>query len=160
MSTTASIRGPEAGAGRRRRAAGVACFAAALALFGLRAEAELVILTDGSFFKVAAFEATNGEAVLDLAGGGRVRLPIERVERVIDDEVVPEPEEAAAEIEEGAAGFPIRFAEGQRRPATSWGTSSSRPRAAMRSTRSWWSPWCGPSRGSTPARCRTKAPAA
>ncbi|MCB9378520.1 MAG: lytic transglycosylase domain-containing protein [Holophagales bacterium] len=121
MSTTASIRGPEAGAGRRRRAAGVACFAAALALFGLRAEAELVILTDGSFFKVAAFEATNGEAVLDLPGGGRVRLPIERVERVIDDEVVPEPEEAAAEIEEGAAGFPIRFAEGQRRPATSWG---------------------------------------
>jgi len=85
------------------------------------AGAELVVLTDGSFFKVEAFQATNGEAVLDLTGGGRLRLPIERVERVIDDEVVPEPEQAALEIEEGATGFPVRFAEGQRRPATSWG---------------------------------------
>ncbi len=85
------------------------------------ARAELVILTDGSFFKVQAFDATDGEAVLTLESGGRLRLPLERIERVVDDEIAPEPERAAAEIEQGAAGFVVRFDEAQRRPATSWG---------------------------------------
>jgi len=79
------------------------------------ARAELVVLTDGNVMKVAAFEAQGDVASLTYPSGGRLTLPITRVERVVDDEVVPEPEpppaaEALAEaIREGAV--PLRFEE-------------------------------------------------
>src|SRR5215475_11999511 len=57
-----------------------------------RVRAELVILTDGQFFKVARFEADETEARLTFPKGGVMSMPIERVERVIDDEVVPQPD--------------------------------------------------------------------
>ncbi|HSL82073.1 MAG TPA: hypothetical protein VLF66_04810, partial [Thermoanaerobaculia bacterium] len=56
------------------------------------AGAELVVLDDGRFFKVTAYEAAAGSARLTLAEGGRVVLPLDRVAHVVDDEWVPPPE--------------------------------------------------------------------
>ncbi len=63
---------------------------APFALWGAAAaaHAELVVLTDGSTLKVAAFEAAEGDrAQLTFSHGGRLSLPIDRIERVVDDEV-------------------------------------------------------------------------
>jgi transglycosylase-like protein with SLT domain len=59
------------------------------------ARAELVILTDGNVMKVAVFEAEGDLARLTFHRGGRITLPITRVERVVDDEVEPEPDPPA-----------------------------------------------------------------
>ena len=87
-------------------------FLAGLALAPARAE--LVVLVDGSVMKVAAFEAEGDVARLTYASGGRITLPITRVERVVEDEVVePDPvpaTEAVAEAIESAA-VPLRFEE-------------------------------------------------
>jgi hypothetical protein len=56
------------------------------------AHAELVVLTDGQYLKVKAYETDGEQAMLTLVSGGRMRLPIGRVERVIDDEVLPAPD--------------------------------------------------------------------
>lgn len=83
--------------------------------------ADLVILTDGSVLKVSGFEARNGDAVLSFAKGGQMTLPMLRVERVLDDEVVPEAETAVEQMAEGAADFPLRFSADQKPPATRYG---------------------------------------
>jgi soluble lytic murein transglycosylase-like protein len=92
------------------------------------ARAELVILTDGNFVKVKAYEAAGDRARLTLFTGGRLTLPITRVERVIDDEVVPEPEPppeamaaAAAAAEAELALIPLRFEESQPVPEGPYG---------------------------------------
>lgn len=98
-----------------------------LALFGLAflaaagARAELVILTDGSVLKVKSYLARDEEAVLTFEKGGALTLSLLRVERVVDDEVVPEPEAAAEALEASAAAFAVRFAPGQTAPATRYG---------------------------------------
>lgn len=84
-------------------------------------EAELVVLTDGSFFKVSAYQLEGFKLVLTLPEGGRITLPLERIERVVDDEVVPieEPLESVEEpvIEERD----WRFAEDHEVPNTPFG---------------------------------------
>jgi soluble lytic murein transglycosylase-like protein len=91
------------------------------ALVGARpARAELVVLTDGRYLKVTAYEADDQTARLSLAFGGRVTLPIERVERVIDDEVVPEPEPEEV-IAAEAPPINLRFEEGQPVPEGPYG---------------------------------------
>lgn len=84
------------------------------------AGAHLVVLVDGAVIKASAFRVENDLARIEFASGGSMSLPLLRVERVVDDEVVPEPERGAAEIEQTAAGFDLRFAEGQRPPATAY----------------------------------------
>lgn len=101
----------------------------ALSLLGLGvsgaipARAELVVLTDGNVLKVTGYEAVAEQASLTLSFGGRMTIPIERVERVVDDEVVPAPpvEEAAALAEAPAPPIPLRFAEDQPVPAGPYG---------------------------------------
>ena len=77
------------------------------------ARAELVILTDGNVMKVADFMADGDQARLTFASGGRITLPITRVERVVDDEVVPEPPAAATALAETspAAAVSLQFEE-------------------------------------------------
>ena len=86
-----------------------------------RSEAELEVLTDGSFFKVSAYQLEDFKLFLTLPEGGRITLPLERVERVVDDEVIPidEPVEIPAEpiIEERS----WRFAEDDEVPGTPYG---------------------------------------
>ena len=92
------------------------------------AKAELVILTDGRFLKVKAYEVSEEQARLDLFRGGRMTLPIERVERIVDDEYVPPPEPdplaAMAEVIAEAAApapIPLRFEESQPVPEGPYG---------------------------------------
>ena len=91
------------------------------------ARAELVVLTDGNVMKVKAFEAVGEQARLTFPFGGRMTLPITRVERVVDDEVVPEPEsvpvpEVTAEAEAVASLIPLEFDESQPVPEGRYGT--------------------------------------
>src|SRR6185436_13916830 len=77
------------------------------------ARAELVVLTDGNVLKVKAYEAVGEQAWITLSFGGRMTVPIERVERVVDDEVVPAPPvaEVATVAEAPAPPIPLRFTE-------------------------------------------------
>ena len=93
-----------------------------LCLGGVRsAHAELVILTDGRFLKVRSFElGPEGERMkLDLATGGRLTLPLSRIERVVADEIPldpdPVPEQPAEEV------FSLVFEESQPVPHTPYG---------------------------------------
>ncbi len=81
--------------------------------------AELVILSDGDFFKVTAYELQGNRMRLDLFSGGRVTLPMDRIERIIDDEVLPDPEPVVVpkEVEE----LVLAFEESQPVPQTPHG---------------------------------------
>ena len=100
-------------------------FALLCGLGALPARAELVILTDGRFLKVAAYEAGAEQAQLTFETGGRMTLPILRIERVIEDEVVPEPDppEVVAEVATPPtpALIPLRFEESQKVPDGPYG---------------------------------------
>ena len=85
------------------------------------AAADLVVLVDGSVIKAAAFAAEGDEARVELASGGSLRMPLLRVERVVDDEIVPEPEKAAEALEADAQAFDLRWQEGHEPPATAYG---------------------------------------
>ncbi|HEV7515440.1 MAG TPA: lytic transglycosylase domain-containing protein [Thermoanaerobaculia bacterium] len=88
-----------------------------------RARAELVILTDGQYFKVASYEADEAEAHLTFAKGGVMSFPIERVDRVVDDEVVPQPDPPpqVAEIAPAPAVLPLAFDPAQPVPEGPYG---------------------------------------
>jgi hypothetical protein len=54
------------------------------------AESALVVLTEGRHLKAASFELQGEEQIrIVLVGGGEIVLPIERVERIVDDELEP-----------------------------------------------------------------------
>ncbi|HEX6199927.1 MAG TPA: transglycosylase SLT domain-containing protein, partial [Thermoanaerobaculia bacterium] len=87
------------------------------------AGAELVVLDDGRFFKVTAYEAAADAALLTLPEGGRVTLPLDRVAHVVDDEWVPPPEpEPEAAAAAGAAARSWRFSDGVAVPEVPYGT--------------------------------------
>ncbi|MGE0640623.1 MAG: lytic transglycosylase domain-containing protein [Thermoanaerobaculia bacterium] len=95
-----------------------------LALAGLSpapGAAELVVLTDSSVLKVTSFAVEGDEAVLTFAIGGAMRMSILRVERVVDDEVLPEPEKGAAALERSGYDFAVHFDEGQSAPTSAYG---------------------------------------
>lgn len=102
-----------------------ALFSLAFGLAGMAPScAELVVLTDGRFVKVKAYEVGEEQARLDLFHGGRITVPVERVERIVDDEVLPEPEpEPAAVVAETVvpAPIPLRFEESQPIPEGPYG---------------------------------------
>ena len=50
-------------------------------------QAELVVFGTGEVLKVSAFEIKDGDVFLNLASGGRMRLPIGRIARILDDEI-------------------------------------------------------------------------
>jgi hypothetical protein len=88
------------------------------------ARAELVVLTDGNVLKVTGYEAVGEQAWITLSFGGRMTVPIERVERVVDDEVVSAPpadEVETAVAEAPAPPIPLRFAEDQPVPEGPYG---------------------------------------
>lgn len=83
------------------------------------AAAEIVLMTDGSWLKVATFEIMgDGERVrLDLPEGGALVLPMLRISRILEDEIVDEPEV----VEVPSPVFPLRFADGQAVPTVPFG---------------------------------------
>lgn len=87
------------------------------------ATAELVLLEGGEVLKVAAFEVTEEAARLSLPGGGVMTLPLVRVERIVADEVVPEPDPAPVAVAAAmAAGLDLRFDSAHPIPDTPFGS--------------------------------------
>ena len=89
------------------------------------ARAELVVLTGGEVMKVAKYETDGEQAWLVMPRGGRMTLPIGRIERVVDDEVIPEPDPppAAASIALTVpATIPLDFHESQPVPEGPYGS--------------------------------------
>jgi len=85
------------------------------------AAAELVVLDDGRFFKVTAYEARGDDARLTLPEGGRIVLPLARVAHVVDDEWVPPPPEPEASAVAALAARSWRFDESQPVPEVPYG---------------------------------------
>lgn len=80
------------------------------------ASAELVVLTDGDFFKVAAYQLDGERMRLELLTGGRVTLPVSRIERVVDDEIA-----VVEDLPVEEPGLELSFSEGQPIPDTPFG---------------------------------------
>lgn len=92
---------------------------AACCLLSTPLRAELVILTSGEIVKVKTFDADEREAKLELPSGGVMTLPIERIDRVIENEVE---EPVAAEPEPAAiAALDLKFADGAGIPEGTYG---------------------------------------
>jgi soluble lytic murein transglycosylase-like protein len=99
-----------------RRIASTAALAGSLAvLLPSGAAAELVILEDGRHLKARSFELAGERMRVELWRGGTLTLPLARIERVVDDEVIPpDPaEQAAAALPAAPPAFAWRFAEDQ-----------------------------------------------
>ena len=50
-------------------------------------QAELVVFETGDVLKVATFQIDHGDVLLALPSGGRMRIPIGRIARILDDEI-------------------------------------------------------------------------
>ncbi|MEM6453460.1 MAG: lytic transglycosylase domain-containing protein [Acidobacteriota bacterium] len=118
---SASIRAPE----RRRvgRRAGSTLVGAALLLAGLAAPASaaLVVMRDGSWMKVPRVEVKGDRAEIHLDSGGRLRLSLLRIDRIVDDEIVPPDPEAIAQLEEARATIDLRYRDGMPVPSVPYG---------------------------------------
>ena len=56
------------------------------------------MFTDGRALRIASFEVAGERVMLGLPSEGRIEVPLERIERIVDDEILPEPEAAVAEL--------------------------------------------------------------
>jgi hypothetical protein len=88
---------------------------ASLLLWGRTSAAELVVLRGGNVLKVESYEIDGPQVILELPTGGRLVLPLLRVERVVEDEIVDEPEPLPETV------YPLRFAAGHQVPETPFG---------------------------------------
>lgn len=89
-----------------------------LALFsGSPAMAELAILVTGDYLKIDAYRLVDDDMTLELRGGGSLTLAVSRIERILDDEIVPEIERAPDSVE----GFDLEFREHYPEPEGSYG---------------------------------------
>ncbi|HXO19629.1 MAG TPA: lytic transglycosylase domain-containing protein [Thermoanaerobaculia bacterium] len=104
---------------RRLFLAPILALAAGVCLAGA-ARGELVILAGGEVVKAAAYETDGEQARVTLPSGGRLTLAIERVERVVDDEVVPAPPAPVAAAVAPAA-LPLAFDASQPVPEGPYG---------------------------------------
>lgn len=83
------------------------------------ASAELVLLENGRFLKASAYEVRGAELRVELFTGGALTLPLERVTRIIDDEVLPAPPAVEEVPPEVAVHW--QFVDGAEVPATPYG---------------------------------------
>jgi len=90
------------------------------------AHADLVILADGGVLKIKTYELLDPDhARLTLLSGGRLTLTLTRIERVVDDEVAPDPVPMPPKTAGSAAAtvpqLPLRFDPSQTVPDGPWG---------------------------------------
>lgn len=83
----------------------------------LAIQGELVILRGGDFLKVRDFTVMGNDVRVTLPSGGSMTIPLLRVERIIDDEIEPEPEL----IPEIDPPWRLRFDSSQTIPPTPFG---------------------------------------
>ncbi len=73
--------------------------------------AALVVFEDGGHLHVVGFEVQEDRIELELEGGGRMGLPLSRVDRIVDDEFDPRPEEPPPALASRAVEAPsVRWA--------------------------------------------------
>ncbi len=95
-----------------------------LALFWLTAAsacAELVITSTGDVIKVTDWRLIDERFHLTLPSGGRLILPLLRVERVLDDEIASESEAPTLPTEDSPTDFSLAYSESDRIPETPYG---------------------------------------
>jgi membrane-bound lytic murein transglycosylase B len=82
---------------------------AALLLFASTASASIALFADGRNMKIEAYAVEDDVIHLTMAGGGTVSIPLARIERILDDEVVvPEVVAEVKKIVEEGGVFPRR----------------------------------------------------
>jgi len=54
----------------------------------LQASASIAVFTDGRAMKIAAYKVEDGTVQLTLQSGGVISMPLQRVDRIVDDEIV------------------------------------------------------------------------
>ncbi len=96
----------------------LAALALLTALWSAPARADLVVLVDGSVLKVTAYRLEGDRARVELPAGGALTLPLGRIERVVDDEIVPEAERDLGGLLRSAE---LSFADGAPVPDTPYG---------------------------------------
>jgi soluble lytic murein transglycosylase-like protein len=92
------------------------------------AHADLVVLADGGVLKIRTYELLDPDhARLTLLSGGRLTLVLTRIERVVDDEVAPDPVPMPPRAAGATAAtatlpqLPLRFDPSQSVPDVPWG---------------------------------------
>jgi soluble lytic murein transglycosylase-like protein len=64
--------------------------ATALLVLAQTASASIAVFTDGRTMKVSAFKAHEEAMELTLSSGGSFTVPLSRIDRIVDDEIVPQ----------------------------------------------------------------------
>lgn len=65
-------------------------FAILTTLAASAANAEIALLTNGRSLKISAYSIVDEDLIdLSLAAGGTMTLPLDRIERIVDDEIIP-----------------------------------------------------------------------
>ncbi len=83
--------------------------ALATCLAASSASASIALFSDGRSMKIEAYAVEENTIHLTMHGGGRLSLPLTRIERIVDDEVVtPEVVEEVKKIVEEGGVFPRR----------------------------------------------------
>ena len=81
----------------------------AMLLFASTASASIALFSDGRNMKIEAYRVEEDTIHLTIQGGGTMSLPLTRVERIVDDEIVtPEVVEEVKKIVEEGGVFPKR----------------------------------------------------
>ena len=83
---------------------------AAVLILAIPASASIAVFSDGRNTKIDAYEVEADLIHLTLQGGGKLSLPLTRIERIVDDEIVPAEvvEEVKKIVEEQGGVFPKR----------------------------------------------------
>lgn len=82
---------------------------AAMLLFASTASASIALFSDGRNMKIEAYTVEEETIHLTMQGGGMMSLPLTRIERIVDDEIVtPEVVEEVKKIVEEGGVFPRR----------------------------------------------------
>ena len=81
----------------------------AMLLFASTASACIALFSDGRNMKIEAYRVEEDTIHLTIQGGGTMSLPLTRVERIVDDEIVtPEVVEEVKKIVDECGVFPNR----------------------------------------------------
>jgi hypothetical protein len=82
----------------------------AVLLLAIPASASIAVFSDGRNTKIEAYQVEEEMIHLTLQGGGKLSLPLTRIERIVDDEIVPVEvvEEVKKIVEEQGGVFPKR----------------------------------------------------